>query len=157
MRYLIPFFLLFYTTFSLAESPITPEDAPIIVYKVQDNFDDIKANLEMAITDRGMLVTNILHISEMMERTAKDTGLDKKIYGKAESLEFCSIKMSYNMSLAHPANLSICPLTVSLYTKVSEPDTVYLTYRRPVMLGDAASASKALMEMLDGIVQESME
>jgi hypothetical protein len=34
---------------------------------------------------------------------------------QAESLEFCSILYSYRMSLAHPANMATCPLTISIY------------------------------------------
>ncbi|MCG8428720.1 MAG: DUF302 domain-containing protein, partial [Chromatiales bacterium] len=86
-----------------ALEPVTPPEAPIVVYKVESGFSETKEFLEMAITDQGMSVSDTLHISDMLERTAKDTGLDRKLYGKAESLEFCSIAMSYKMSEAHPA------------------------------------------------------
>ena len=140
-----------------ANEPITADDAPIVVYEVEEAYDDVKANLEMAITGQGMLVTNTLHISEMLDRTAADTGLGKRLYEQAESLEFCSIKMSYRMSEAHPANMASCPLTLSVYQVEGNSETTYVAYRRPAMLGDAAAVEEALQQLLDGIVREALE
>ena len=140
-----------------AMDPVTPPDSPIVVYQSDGDYDDIKANLEMAITDRGMLITNTLHISDMLERTASDTGLDKKLYQQAESLEFCSILMSYKMSLAHPANLAICPLTIGIYKGIDETDRIHVVFRRPQLLGDAEQVTQAVTGLLVGIVQEALE
>ena len=140
-----------------ALEPITPENAPIVVYKTEAAFADIKENVEMAITDRGMLITNVLHISEMLERTAADTGLDKKLYNNAESFEFCSIAMSYRMSSAHPANMATCPLTISVYQTPDDPAHVYLAFRRPRFLGSGVEAEAALTTLLNEIAQESLE
>lgn len=142
---------------ALALEPISPPDAPILVFTTDKDYDSVKTDLELAITGRGMIVTNTLHISEMYARTSKDLGLEKTLYKKAESLEFCSIKMSYDMSLAHPGNLAICPLTIGLYLPEGGPDKVHLVFRRPVLLGDGAAAAKALTEMLQGIVDEAAE
>ena len=158
MRYLILTLLLLQSMITLAqEAAVTAAGSPIVIYRAEADFDDIKSNLEMAITGRGMLISNTLHISDMLNRTSADTGLSKKIYEKAESLEFCSILMSYRMSTAHPANMAICPLTIGIYVKVGESGHVYLTYRRPVMLGDADEVEQALTELFEGLIQESLE
>ena len=149
--------LLAAATNCLASEPITPDDAPIVVYKTDGGYEDLKENLEMAITDRGMVISNVLHISEMLDRTAADTGLDKKLYVNAESFEFCSIAMSYRMSSAHPANMATCPLTISIYVTPDDPGNVYLAYRRPRFLGAAAEAEAALTTLLDEITRESLE
>jgi hypothetical protein len=157
MRHLTLILLLAHSALALAQEPITPKDAPMAVYQLQDDYDSIKSNLDIAITGRGMLITNTLHISEMFDRTAADTGLANTIYEKAESLEFCNIKLSHQMSSAHPANLSICPLTVGIYTLKSQPGVVFLTYRRPHMLGKADEAEQALITLYEGIIREAME
>ncbi len=157
MRRLAFLLLAIQSSVIFAIDPVTPPDSPIVVYQSDGDYDDIKANLEMAIADRGMLITNTLHISDMLERTAEDTGLDKKLYQKAESLEFCSILMSYRMSLAHPANLAICPLTIGIYKGLEGTDPVHVVFRRPRLLGDAAQATQSVTELLDGIVQEALE
>ncbi len=142
---------------AIAATPISDRNSPIIVYQTEEAYDDIKTNLELAITGRGMSITSTLHISDMLERTAADTGLKKKLYDQAESLEFCSIKMSFQMSLAHPANMATCPLTISLYTTPEDPNHTYIAFRRPKLLNDNESVGTTLLEMLDGIVQESLE
>ena len=96
--------LLFTLCLPVWAQPVTPDDSPIRVYRTDMDYDEVKSNLEMAITGQGMRITNTLHISEMLERTAADTGFEKKLYEHAESLEFCSIPMSYRMSAANPAN-----------------------------------------------------
>ncbi|MCB1759523.1 MAG: DUF302 domain-containing protein [Gammaproteobacteria bacterium] len=140
-----------------ANEPITEADSPIVVYQVEEAYDEVKSNLELAITGQGMLITNTLHISEMLERTAADTGLGKPLYGKAETLEFCSIKMSYRMSEAHPANMATCPLTLSIYQVAGDSDNTFIAFRRPAMLGDAKAVEQALLALLDGIVRETIE
>ena len=150
-------FLAAFTAGAHASEPVTPADAPVVVYQADAVYQDIRSNVEMAITGRGMVISNVLHISEMLERTAADTGLDKKLYEVAESFEFCSIAMSYKMSSAHPGNMASCPLTISLYVTPDAPDTVNLAYRRPRFLGDAAEAEAALTALLDGIAREALE
>lgn len=157
MRHLMLFILFLQSSLAMAQPPITPADAPIVIYQMQDDYDSIKSNLELAITGRGMLISKTLHISEMFERTAADTGLTNSLYGKAESLEFCNIKLSHQMSSAHPANLSICPLTIGIYTLKSQPGELYLSYRRPQMLGEAAEAEAALIKLYESIIREAME
>ncbi|HEB94945.1 MAG TPA: hypothetical protein ENI96_00770 [Sedimenticola thiotaurini] len=142
---------------AVAVEPVTPADSPIVVYRSDDGYDDVRDALVTAIEGQGIKITNTLHIGDMLERTAADTGLTRRIYRKAESLEFCSIPLSYRMSLAHPANMATCPLTISIFQKATADDGVYLAFRRPRMLGDAADAERALLEFLDGIVQETLE
>lgn len=143
--------------FAEAQTPPAPASAaPNVVVEETTGiaFDDMRTALEMAIANRGLNVTNTLHISEMMERTSADTGLPI-LYGKAESLEFCSIPLSHQMSSAHPANLAICPLTIGFYTLPDAPDTVYVAYRRPFLLGDDGAATQAVLDLLQGIVDEA--
>lgn len=156
MRTLIIALLLIPTGVTLSAAP-SPSSEPVAVYQSTESYDDVKANLEMAITDRGMLITNVLHISDMLARTAADTGLDKKIYQKAESMEFCSIQMSYQMSLAHPANMATCPLTISIYQTPEDPQHTYVAYRRAKLLGDAEEVQNALDGMLQSIVSDALE
>lgn len=157
MRTLVLFLLLFLNGLIQAQEPITPAHSPIVIYQSREDYDEIKSNLEMAITGRGMLVMNVLHISNMLERTANDTGLDKALYSKAESIEFCSILMAYSMSEAHPANMANCPLTISIYTEADNSKLVNVAYRRPALIGNSGKAREALIELLDGIVREALE
>lgn len=157
MRILLLLPLLFLGGPAQALEPVTPAGSPIVIYQSRENYDEIKANLEMAITGHGMLVMNVLHISDMLERTAGDTGLNKSLYSKAELIEFCSILMAYNMSEAHRANMANCPLTISIYTEPGQISLVNVAYRLPALLGKAEKARTGLIELLDGIVREALE
>jgi len=156
MRYILSCLLLAFAGPLLAAEPITPPDAPIVVYKSNAGFDEVKENVAMAITGQGMLISGTLHISQMLDRTAKDTGF-ARLYEKAESLEFCSIKISHLMSAAHPANLTTCPLTIGIYVKVGEPDATYVAYQRPSLMGAADEATRALNDLMESLVQEALD
>ena len=71
----------------------------MVVSTKTGSFDNVRDDVEMAITDRGMVVNNVSHVGEMLERTGKDLGDTKKIFLKAEALEFCSAVVS--LSLIH--------------------------------------------------------
>ena len=102
MRPVIFFLLFLQAGLALAQTPITPAGAPIVVYQTSDDYDAIRSNLELAITGRGMLISSTLHISDMFNRTAADTGLANTFYAKAEAFEFCNLKLSWQMSAAIP-------------------------------------------------------
>ena len=40
------------------------------------SYANIKENIEMAITDQGLIISGTLHISDMLNRTGKDLGFD---------------------------------------------------------------------------------
>jgi hypothetical protein len=111
-----------------------------------------------AITGRGFVVDHNSHISAMLDRTGKDLGATKTVYGKAESLQFCSATVSRRMMEADPANIVFCPYIIVLYTLPQDPKTVYVGYRRPLPVGTGASMAslKAVEELLDGIVKEAL-
>jgi len=85
------------------------------IYAKVGSFDDVRDDIEMAITDRGMVVNNISHVGEMLERTGKDLGYRSQIFLKAEVLEFCSAVVSRKIMKADPDNIVFCP-SLSLFT-----------------------------------------
>jgi uncharacterized protein (DUF302 family) len=137
-----------------AEGP-ADAGAPMRIYSSGESYEDVVENIKMAILDRGMLVSGTLHVSDMLNRTAPDLGFSQ-VFAKAESVEFCSALISHKMAQAAPENITICPFTIAVYVKQSEPDTVYVAYRRPLLAGDDGRVKAAVIEMLDGIVQDSI-
>ena len=63
--------------------------AHMVRYTVASDFETIRDQVKDAITDRGMVINNVSHIGNMLERTRKDLGVGEKIYLHAEALEFC--------------------------------------------------------------------
>jgi uncharacterized protein (DUF302 family) len=166
-RLLYTFFVLSYTlsiSLAIAEEKsnstvevAAPVTTQIVKKQVSDDFETTKENLEMAITGQGLRVSGTLHVSEMLNRTGKDLGFDKQIFAKAESLEFCSALISHKMAVADSANISVCPFTIAVYSYTKKPETVYVSYRLPTLLGDAAEVTQDIKTLLDDIVAEATE
>jgi len=130
-----------------------------VIYKIQDDFEMTKENVIIAIENTGLSVSGTLHINTMMQRTAKDLGFEQSVYKDAEALEFCSTMFSHKMTRVHPANASACPFTIVVYVLPKEPETVYLAFRKPVLMGGEAAEklTKEIVTFLTEIVQEVTE
>lgn len=129
------------------------------VFTKAGSFDDVRDAVDMAITDRGMVVNNVSHVGEMLERTGKDLGETRQIFLKAEVLEFCSAVVSRKMMEAEPDNIVFCPYAISVYVVPEKPNEVRIAYRKPQIVGSPASqkALKAVDELLSGIVKDALQ
>jgi uncharacterized protein (DUF302 family) len=123
------------------------------------SFEDVRDAVEMAITDRGLVVNNVSHVGEMLERTGKELGATKQIFLKAEVLEFCSAVVSRRMMEPDPDNIVFCPYVISVYVVPEKPNEVRVAYRKPQITGSPESqeALKEVDELLSGIVEEAMQ
>jgi uncharacterized protein (DUF302 family) len=106
-----------------------------------------------------MVVNNVSHVGEMLERTGKDLGATRQIFLKAEVLEFCSAVVSRRMMEPDPDNIVFCPYSISVYVVPDKPGEVRVAYRKPQLVGSPASqkALKAVDELLTGIVQDALK
>jgi len=157
MRYIIFIAVLFGAPIAAAVAPISAPQDPVVIYQGEGDFEDGKFNLELAIAGKGLKISNTLHISNMLTRTAKATKMPEHPYQQAESVEFCSAVITHKMSQANPANMALCPLTISIYSLKTKPDQLFLAYRRPTMMGDSQAAEQALIELLYSIIMETLE
>jgi uncharacterized protein (DUF302 family) len=131
----------------------------ITIQSVKGSFDDVKERILTAIENRGLVLNYTAHISNMLERTGKDLGRERRIYDKAEVLEFCSAAASRSTMEADPRNIAFCPYAIAVYTLPKEPGKVYVSYRKPLAMGSNQSV-KALREvgkLLDGIARDALK
>ena len=100
----------------------------------------------------GMIINTELQMSEMLDRTGKDLGFEKKIYRNAVSIDFCSSVLSRKMTEEDPRRIVNCPFIVTVYVLPDEPGTTYVVHRRlgdpdePGVMGEVASMLKAVSE-----------
>ncbi len=129
------------------------------VFTKAGSFEDVRDAVDMAITGRGMVVNNISHVGEMLERTGKDLGETRQIFLKAEVLEFCSAVVSRKMMESDPDNIVFCPYAISVYVVPEKPGEVRVAYRKPEIAGspDSRKALKAVDELLSSIVTEALK
>jgi uncharacterized protein (DUF302 family) len=141
---------------ALAEEPTAREEGPVIEYKAGGDFDLVIENLKTAIGNQGLLVSSELHMSEMLDRTGKDLGFPQPVYGKSAGIGFCSALLAHKMAQAHPLNMTICPLAISVYSKAAEPQQVYLAFRKPVLLGDdKGEVTKQVLDLFHQVAKEA--
>ncbi len=131
----------------------------MVVFTKSGSFDDVRDDVEMAITDRGMVVNSVSHVGEMLERTGRDLGTAKQIFIKAEVLEFCSAVVSRKMMEADPDNIVFCPYAISVYVLPERPGEVRVAYRKPQITGspDSQRALKVVDDLLAGIVSDALK
>jgi uncharacterized protein (DUF302 family) len=121
------------------------------VVTAKGNFADVRDDLVLAIEKRGLVINYTAHVGDMLERTGRDLGKTKRIYDKAEVIEFCSATASRAMMEADPQNLVYCPYTIAVYTLPGKSGVVYLAHRKYPQ----TAALKPVDKLLDGIIADA--
>lgn len=129
------------------------------VRSTKGEFADVKDRVVMALESRGLVLNYTARIGEMLDRTGRDLGRDRRIYGQAEVLEFCSAVLSRDTMEADPRNIVFCPYAIAVYTVPKTPGTVYVSYRAPVALGSGRSirALREVEKLLADVVNEAVK
>ena len=149
---------------SLAVVAGAPGDDPLnadykTTRKVKDDFSFVVDSIKEAIGDRGIKINGVNHIGKMLHRTAAAVGASKDIFKYGQAYNFCSSTLSRATMEADPHNIAFCPYIITIYELTSEPGTVYVTYRKPLLVGNEASrkALKAVGDLLDSIVRDALK
>ena len=144
--------------FAGAFAAAAAEPSHLKLYTTRGDFDTVKQDVEIAITNRGLVIDHTSHIGAMLDRTGKDLGTTKPVYGEAESVQFCSAVISRRTMEADPTNIVFCPYIIVMYTLPQDPKTVFVGYRRPLPVGSETSKAslRAVEDLLDGIVKEAL-
>jgi hypothetical protein len=89
-------------------------------------------------------------MDKMMERTGKGLGMEKQIFLRAESIEFCSAVLSRRMTEENPQRIVNCPFNISVYVLPSQPDITYIVHRN-VTFGDPSAVMEEVEQMLESL------
>lgn len=144
-----------------ALAPLAPMAAAqeLRTYRKAASFEDVKFDLENAITNRGLVIDFKGNVGGMLERTGKDVGSTKPIYAKAEYYSFCSARLSREMMEADPRNIAFCPFVLFVYETADKSGETVVGFR-PMPKSVNASAAKAFAAidaLLDGIAKEAVK
>ena len=128
------------------------------VRSVRGSFDDVRERVQLAIEGRGLVVSYVARVGEMLARTGGDVGTSARIFTNAEVLEFCSARYSADAMAADPHSIVQCPYGIAVYVLTKEPDRVFVAYRRNVVDGRAATPALAAVDrLLAEIVDEALK
>lgn len=165
MRYLYSGLLLatiFFLSTSLAaggQHTRPPDPAgPVVVHSVTADYDQVWDDLTAALTNRGLVISSVSHVGEMLRRTGKALGARQQLFARANVMEFCSAIISRQMMQANPHYIAFCPYQIMVYSLPDSPGTVYLSYRR--LLWDKVrdrAPLQAVENLLEGLVNEVIE
>jgi hypothetical protein len=73
------------------------------------------------------------------------------IYGRAESVEFCSAVLSREMTSEEPARIVNCPFIIAVYSLPDDESTTYVVHRE--IPEDQVSGS-AVMAKIAGMLKD---
>jgi uncharacterized protein (DUF302 family) len=138
--------------------PVTSVKQAVVIRSVRRDFDDVWDSLRFALNQRGMVISSVSHIQEMLDRTGKALGRTKKIYLKAKVMEFCSAVISRNMLERNPHFISFCPYQIMVYTLPDNDERVYLSYRRLIWNDNQdRDVLEAVERLLHDLVQDVVD
>ena len=128
---------------------------PIVTRIVEGEFHDVVRNVRAAIIGKGINIAHTLPASDMLRRTGPAFGYHNDVYADAETFEFCSAELSHKLARRHPDNIVLCPFTISVYTLVSEPGKVRLSYLIPTGRAGTEPEIKEIVALIQGILEDA--
>jgi len=131
----------------------------IVLRSKRGSFEDVKGAVVFAIENRGLVINTVSHVGEMLDRTGRDLGATKRVFAKADVLEFCSASLSRRAMEADPHTIAFCPYAIAVYVLPDEPGVVHVSYRKPLAPSSSrgAQALGEVERLLAEIVREALE
>ncbi|MGM0552919.1 MAG: DUF302 domain-containing protein [Pseudomonadota bacterium] len=128
-----------------------------VVYSIEGEFDFYFEMVQEAIAAEGLVINNMGHIADMLDRTS-DQEQGEGVYLNGMSVDFCSATYSRATMEADPHNITFCPYVIAVYELSDEPGTVYMGYQRVPETGDSDSeeALRDVNALVDRIVQNAL-
>jgi uncharacterized protein (DUF302 family) len=127
-------------------------DDTVVVRVGHSDFRTARDGLIEAIESEGLMVGSVLPFRDMLARTAVGDGTIP--YGEAEIVQFCSSLLAAELVHEAPAQLTLCPLSIALYTLQGNSSEIRLAYRSP---GNATAGRLHAESLLQRIVRRAAE
>ena len=140
-------------TVSAQSLPQAKTSGAALVYSTEGDYHNVKSDLVDAIESQGLVISYTAHAANMLERTAEAVGALARAYDNADTLLFCKADLTYELTIANPHNLVLCPYSISIYTLANKPHRVYLSIRRPdLQVAEYAS----IHSLLEAIIADTL-
>ena len=100
----------------------------MITYSTDQSFGDVTFGVENAILNQGLVLENVSHVGDMLDRTGADVGSDVKVFEAADVFSFCSASLSRKVMEADPMNVGFCPYDIFVM-QLPDSEEVTIGYR----------------------------
>ena len=144
------FFLILLCLLCLSVSCVA--DDTVAVRITGSDFRTAHDGLIEAIESEGLVVGSVLPFRDMLARTVVGAGTIP--YGEAEIIQFCSSVLAAELVRESPAQLTLCPLSIALYTLLDDPSALTMAYRSP---GGTSAGRLRAESLLQRIVKRGAE
>ena len=124
-------------------------------YKQDADFEEVFADLEDAIINKGLVIDYVGFVNTMINRTAAavtDSAGYESPYLNAKFLQFCSAKLTHEAIQISPKNIATCPYVVFVYQTREKPDRIVMGYRNPEI--GIPGPTRFVMEKVDNLIKE---
>lgn len=122
-----------------------------VVREVEAGFNDVIFDLEIAITEAGLVIDSVNNVGEMLERTKADVGSDRTLFTHAQVFGFCSAAVSRQVMEADPMNLQHCPYRIFVMERPEAPGIVVVGH--PAYPGETMGP---VNDLLEGIIASAL-
>jgi uncharacterized protein (DUF302 family) len=122
--------------------------------RIAADFRAVEEAVVEAIEAEGLVVSPTLASGQMLERTAAAVDRQNSPFAQAAIIQFCSARLAWQLVEEDPAQLALCPLSITIYALRAEPGIVLLTYRLPEQTTPGRVAAAALLHRIAARVCE---
>lgn len=107
--------------------------------------------VQEAVEMQGLVPTPPLHFGDMLERTGPALGQGASPYRSAQTLQFCSARLAWQLVQEDPLQVALCPMAITVYA-LQKGEGAYLVYRRP---GDGSPVRRQLDALLRTVAEQA--
>jgi uncharacterized protein (DUF302 family) len=140
-----------------ANAETREQRGPMVIYSAEGGYEDAIDALKNAITEQGIVISNVLHASDMLNRTGPDLGITENVYLNASTYEFCSSILSHALVGHDPANMMACPYTIGVYQLSKQPDAIHIAYRIPQGVPGSEDTTARIQKLVETIITSALE
>ena len=124
----------------------------VVVRVAGADFQTAHDGLVEAIESEGLVVGSVLPFRAMLARTVVGDGVIP--YGEAEIVQFCSSVLAAELVREDPTQLTLCPLSIAVYSLAGDSSDIRMAYRSP---GSSTSGRRHAESLLKRIVRRAAE
>ena len=130
---------------------------PMVIYSADGDYHDAIEALQSAIVEQGIVLSNVLHASDMLNRTGPDLGITEDVYLNASTYEFCSSILSHALVGHDPANMMACPYAIGVYQLSKQPDRIHMAFRIPQGVPGSEDTTAKIQQLLETIITSALD